>query len=48
MLQWKLLWVVILMAVLSTYYAYASERNKRVIKNNYQIQNLQPPIDFSL
>lgn len=46
MLQWKLLWVAILVAILSTYYANANERSKRVIKNNYQVQDLQPPVGF--
>ncbi|XP_070149647.1 coiled-coil domain-containing protein 80-like [Polyergus mexicanus] len=47
MLQWKLLWVAILVAVLSTHHADANyERNKRAIRNDYQIPNL--PIHSSL
>ncbi|KAM0731323.1 hypothetical protein ACS0PU_002383 [Formica fusca] len=45
--MWKLLWVAVLVAVLSTYHADANhEKNKRAIRNNYQISNL--PIHSSL
>ncbi|XP_050455862.1 adipocyte plasma membrane-associated protein Hemomucin-like [Cataglyphis hispanica] len=46
--MWKLLWVAILVAVLTTYANANHEKNKRAIKNNYQIPNLLPPIHSSL
>jgi len=47
--MWKLLCVVIVVAVLSTYADADRERGQRAIRNRrIHIQNLQPPIDSSV
>ncbi|CAL1682276.1 unnamed protein product [Lasius platythorax] len=47
--MWKLLCAVIVVAVLSTYADADRERGKHAIRNRrIHIQNLQPPIDYSV